>query len=363
VSSEQGDGGRWEVLIPPLDDVLAYPFDSAFAYHDDLLDEAALSERLIAMATWSSKVPGHRFSLTASDMSPFQILGFERVRGLSLGGGVSMPVHGAWSLRVAGRVALYDPGWTGEAGFHREDPSGRLDLKATRRLATAEPWTPDAGLGPTMRALFLGHDDADWYLAEGGSMAWRGYRGSTRGVRLEASVERHTSVTTHSGNLFHGAFQPNPAVSEGWMTRFTATRRGPPGEIGAELLGGAHGAGVRAWARGGDGPLRLLLATQAGDSTPQQMFRIGGPSTVRGLPYGVVYGRHLWAAQLDYPVAAGPYVVLIPFGDVAGTFAQGDPAVGVGLGVGDSAGLLRLDVAVGLRPERATRIDLRVTLQ
>jgi hemolysin activation/secretion protein len=86
-------------------------------------------------------------------------------------------------------------------------------------------------------------------------------------------------------------------------------------------------------------------------------FRVGGPKTVRGYDYGARWGREFWSAQLDVALTRRGGFAPVAFVDVGDTFAS-DPMVGAGAGISLLNGLVRFNLAKGLRPRGGFRFDL-----
>jgi hemolysin activation/secretion protein len=134
---------------------------------------------------------------------------------------------------------------------------------------------------------------------------------------------------------------------------------------GVEVLAGGSGTGVRAWAGvrvpftllGLGGTVQARAGITRGDSLPQLALRLGGPGTVRGYAYGTRTGRELWAAQLDLAIVRSRVVAPVVFVDLGDTFAA-DPLIGTGVGLSLLNGLVRFNLAKGLRPDESVRFDL-----
>jgi hemolysin activation/secretion protein len=97
----------------------------------------------------------------------------------------------------------------------------------------------------------------------------------------------------------------------------------------------------------------------SGSDLPQQLFRLGGPGTVRGYDYGTRRERSFWSAQLDWPLRRGVLqpVLMADVGQAAepaDLFHSGALASG-GLGLRVAGGVLRLDLT-----RRFTGADHRI---
>ena len=111
------------------------------------------------------------------------------------------------------------------------------------------------------------------------------------------------------------------------------------------------------------GALSLKTGYSAGDSLPQLLFRVGGPTTVRGYDYGARSGKGFWAAQLDVALSHRWILAPVVSVDVGDVFSlddtyDPDPLVGVSAGVSALNGWLRLNLSKGLNPDGDLRFDL-----
>jgi hemolysin activation/secretion protein len=90
------------------------------------------------------------------------------------------------------------------------------------------------------------------------------------------------------------------------------------------------------------------------DSIPlQHLWYVGGAGTLRGYNSGVLTGQSFWRgrAEIGYGM---PAVRLVGFSDLAwagprDAFSNSKPLLSVGAGISMMDGILRLDVARGLR--------------
>jgi hemolysin activation/secretion protein len=115
------------------------------------------------------------------------------------------------------------------------------------------------------------------------------------------------------------------------------------------------------------GPLQASITGAGGSSLgivpTQRLWYLGGVHTVRGQPLAAARGDAFWMGRGELGIAA-PVVHPSLFYDVGWAGARRDwktpgrPLSGAGVGVSVLDGLLRLDVAKGLRPNRGVRVDL-----
>jgi hypothetical protein len=371
-------GGRWEIDIPPAESLIAYPWEGDLHVALDRDEERRLRESLQSLADISEKLPadwvGRRRAHLAWETFS-DIVRFNRVQGLSLGVGYQVrPGPRFTTVLATARFGTGDLRPTGSIVWRRDAPDGRVDLSVYRTPREVGPWTRGLSFGNSLNAMFAGHDDADYYLLLGGGLSYRWYGGVLRGLQAAARVERHTSMATEVdapfADLFGiGVFRPNPLVAEGTYGRGRLTRSGTLwfAELanGAELLVGESVVASRIWGSvelpfsvaGRTGALTIRGGASLGDDIPQLEFRLGGPHTVRGYPYGTRRDREIWAAQVDLALARSPFWAPVVFVDVGDTFSA-DPLVGAGVGLSLLNGLIRFSLAKGLNPSTDVRFDL-----
>jgi hypothetical protein len=373
--------GRWEVRVPTSDSLAAAAWAAPLDLQLSREDEERIREAVAGLSRQAEDLPGAwigRSTLGLDWERLADVARFNRVQGLSLGAGVRLrPGPAFTTIDANARFGLADERVTGALAWRREAPDGALEIRAHRSVFEAEPWTRGQSIGNTLNATFAGHDDADYYLALGGSVRYLPYRGPLEDVELLVGVERHRSMTTVSGspvNDFFGGsgFLPaNPPVAPGDFARgrlSTERRLGAANlRLGVEALVGDSTAG-RGWidlrgrfrVAGRTGALSLRSAYALGDTLPQLFFRVGGPTTVRGYDYGTRLARGGWSAQLDLALTRRWLIAPVVFVDAGDTFHSGrfDPLVGVGGGISLLGGWIRLNGSVGVNPKTDFRFDL-----
>ncbi|HET7038792.1 MAG TPA: ShlB/FhaC/HecB family hemolysin secretion/activation protein, partial [Gemmatimonadales bacterium] len=373
--------GRWEVRVPPRDSLAGFAWPQPLTLELEPEDEARIRESIADLSRQLERLPdewvGRRtFSLDWQRLA--DIARFNRVQGLSLGAGVQFrPGPAFTTLDAAARFGLADERVTGSLTWRREAPDGGLEISAFRSVLEAEPWSRGQSLGNSLNAAFAGHDDADYYLALGGSVRYLPYHGMLEDVELTLGFERHRSMVTASGSPVNdffggtGVLPPNPPIAQGDYVRAAISRHGRMGPIdlrtGVEALVG-DAAGSRAWTdlrgrfriAGRSGTISMRSSAAVGEALPQLLFRAGGPATVRGYDYGTRSAKSGWAAQLDVALTRRWIISPVIFADVGDTFRSGpfDPLVGVGGGVSLLGGWIRLNGAFGLNPRTDFRFDL-----
>ena len=378
------DGTRWEVRVPSLDSLDRFDFDSALDGSEQLAAEGLIRQRVGDLASLSQDLPDEfaadRRLLSVDWSQLFQVFQYNRVQGPTLGGGHVLDAGPAFTtLHTSARFSFSNRRVTGSLTWRRDGPAVRVDLEAFRALRYAEPWTVGVPIGNSLKALFSGHDDADYHLALGGGVRLVGYQGVLRDVDVTVRFERQRGMPVQSGSGINdfffgsGLFQPNPPIAEGDFVRAGVIRSLYSGRamfrLGVEGLFGKDVSTVRAWGSGtvpywlggGSGVFRVRAGTLTGDPVTQMQFRVGGPETVRGHTYGVRRGQHFWSVQWEQELGSSAWWAPVVFAD-AGDFVVSpydfDPLVGLGVGLSALNGWIRLDLAKGVNPDTSLRFDL-----
>ena len=367
--------GRWEIDVPPADSLQAYEWDSEFQTELDAGEQERLRETFAELAKLEDELPSEwtgkrRWGFaweTAAD-----ILRFNRVQGVSLGVGYEFKPRIAYtSLLASARFSFGDKRLTGSITARRDGPYARIDLSGYRDVREVEPWTRGIGIGNSINALFVGHDDAEYFLATGGKLSvtwndrWR------QNMTLHVAVQREESMSRVNNNNIWGTdiLLPNRPVDEGTYLRYGLSRDDRIGGVsiktGVELITDMTRSAGRGWA-GVEVPFTIARRTgrlvvrggvTRGADLRQVMLRVGGPQTVRGYPYGFRLGKEFWSAQLDYALFSRSVWTPVVFADVGDTFSN-DPLVGVGAGVSLLNGLIRANLSKGVHPDGDFRFDL-----
>ncbi len=370
--------GRWELEVLPGDSLQAYIWDAELAAREDPIEQRRLRETFAELSTLREELPfqwtGRRWFGVAWENAA-EITRFNRVQGLSLGVGFELhPGPRFTTVLATGRFGFGDLRPTATVTWRRDGPVGRVDVSGFHTVRETEPWTRGLGIGNSLNALFVAHDDADYLRASGGSLAYSWNYGVLGGVEARLAYEHHDGIEAISGSPVadlwgDGLFLPNPEVREGWYLRGVLRRDGRIGPSrfapGWEVVAGPDVLAVRGWVTaalpftvlGREGTLGVLSGVVRGDSVPQLEFRLGGPHTVRGYAYGTRRARQLWAAQLDVALTRSRLLAPVAFVDIGDTFMS-DPMVGAGLGLSLLGGLVRFNLSKGLRPVGEVRFDL-----
>jgi hypothetical protein len=271
------------------------------------------------------------------------------------------------SVLVNGQFGFGDRRVLGSVELRREGPAGRFSVAAYRSVREVEPWTGGLGFGNSVNALLTGHDDADYLLTLGAGLAYTWNNGPLADAQFGVYWERHRSMDVVPRGIWR--FPANPPVAESEFLRAMVTKDARLGPLsirsGVDLLAGEVGTAGRGWASLSlpfeilrrSGRIVVRAGAVRGDGLPQLAVRLGGPQTVRGYTYGVRAGREFWSAQLDVAVLESAWLMPVIFADVGDTFDR-DPIAAVGVGVSLLNGLVRLNLAKGVRPSRGARLDV-----
>jgi hypothetical protein len=304
------------------------------------------------------------------------MLRYNRIEGLSVGSSAAVDL-GAYVVSGNARIGLADLEPNFEFEIEKPGRSMTLSLGAYRRLNGTEPLRSPFSIGNSLGSLLFGRDDADFYRslgvelrgeaagASGGLYWWRLYGQRERSADVETEFSlRNLLDDGHTVRPNIVADANNAVGAEGVL----GVSRGldPTGfRIGAELYGNAA-TGTFNYARAAltlrlgiplPGPFDLATEYAAGtsvDSIPlQHRWYVGDAGTLRGYSTGVLTGEAFWRgrAEIGYGL---PAVRLVAFSDVAWAgprdrFAEAKPLLSVGAGISIMDGILRFDVARGLR--------------
>ena len=307
---------------------------------------------------------------------------YDRVQGYSLGLGyrVRMPVSFA-ALYGTARYGFSDDRVTGRLSLIRDAPEGRLVLSGYRDVTNVDPFAPAHGIGNTLNAIFVAHDDGDYALGHGAGASYETSLHTGLELNLGVRYERQTTVTTAASSGVNdflggsGVFPPNAAVDPGHFAGGHARLSGTGAfrwHLAADVIGGEGTTTGRLYGelRRGVGRRRgLTVRLKGGVATSptlrQSAFRLGGIGTVRGQDYGVRRGQAFWAAQVDVTPVPGRLrpVLFVDAGQAgrAGSLFSGRMLAGAGVGLSVFGGLLRFDLSKSITPDRGrVRFDILV---
>jgi len=312
------------------------------------------------------------------------LLRYNRIEGLSAGVKGVLPVRGSVTAEGIARLGTANVDPNLEVRLTREGLSRSHSLAAYRRLDSIDDWGDPFGLGGSLSSLLFGRDEGHYMRSAGaelvgtqarGRLTWRLFaeRQSTAKVETQASLPHLTR---------NARFRPNVEASEGEFGGGQLRLRlehglDPTGwrvatDIRAEAATGRHDytriASDLNVSRGLFGVAALSVGGRAGTSggtlTPQREWRLGGTSTVRGHRAGMQSGDAFWLARAELG-RTGAAVRPLVFYDVgwAGSreaWNEGAKLRGAGAGLSILDGLVRLDLARGIKPTTVWRAHLYV---
>ncbi len=293
---------------------------------------------------------------------------------------------GRAGLELRGRIGLADLEPNVEASLTRTTFGTSLRLAGYHRLAAANPEMRPFGVINSMTALLAGRDDGEYFRASGAEILWR--PGLTRGqwfeARLYAERQRAAAVQTRASlpRLFDAdqAFRPNIAAAAAAAAGAALTLRGvrplgahaqAGGETVVEGVGGDYRyARLATTVRASALLWRLAVGIEGGAGTSrgtvpvQGRWYLGGPATLRGYSGGAASGEAFWRARGEiansFPAARLALFTDWGWAGPRSAFAGTRPLRAFGVGVSLLDGLIRLDVARGLRGPGGWRFDVAV---
>jgi len=314
---------------------------------------------------------------------------YNRVEALSGGVRVDVPLDGATRLVGEARIGLADLVPNLSAALVRDQGNGELRMSGYWRLQDTGDWGNPFALLPSVQALLLAYDDAEYYRVTGVSLGWMGGGPIRTAVRAFAEGHRDAPKETNVSlpHLLSGYDFPENVDAE-TVTLFGVSGRvrwqagrDPNRAIFAATAWSEAAVGDRDYVRfAGTGSAhlpvmpRIELAFEAsvgssiGSPPPQRYYYLGGVQTLRAFPNtpSANNGTAFWLGRVELGTR-DPLVRFILFSDVGwagdrSSFTFDDPAISVGLGVSAFDGLIRFDAARSLqgRDPNAWRVYLSV---
>ena len=315
------------------------------------------------------------------------LLRYNRVEALSVGArGRIRPQTFMGPLSVSGtaRIGAADLEPNVRIDATRETLRRKLTLRVFSELAAIDEGARHLGPGNSLMAMFFGRDDGDYYRRSGTALEWTPPTADRASFRVRAYAEYQRAAGTETDfALFRSwngsfAFRPNVLASEGWeyggsiglSPRWGSDPNLAQGGLDLTLQGGTGDVRYARTSLLGrvvlplPAELRLDLEAGAGTSwgtpSPQRLWYVGGPRTLRGYgprSGGTSFGRA--RAELARPYYFGAVSL---FSDLAWAGDRDvvrfdDAPLSIGAGVSLLDGLVRMDGAYGLREPRGFRVD------
>jgi hypothetical protein len=356
----------------------------AYKADEELFDTKSRDELLAALDL--SLQPGFA-PMPIKVRSGLDLFRYNRIEGLSLGAQVTQTLGAGYSWRALGRFGLVDRNPNGELAVARSNGPRTVTATLYRQLAASNPeWAGALSLGPSLPALLYGRDEGFYYRTLGASLSeQREFRHGALEYRV--FIERQSNAGDSSVvNTFslakafaNSRFRENiisePAsitgVAASWLRAFgtdptgfrltTATRFEAGTGTFEYAKGSLEGTATKVIGRVA-AALTGSVGSSAGRLPVQRLWYMGGLRTVRGQIPGTQAGNTYWLTRAELGTAGGAFRP-VAFFDVgwAGSrtgVGKTQPQRGAGVGMGFLDGLIRLDVARGIYPNKKWRTDL-----
>jgi len=263
----------------------------------------------------------------------------------------------------------------GTVTLFRGPQDRQWSLSTYHRLAAMGDWANPFSITHSAQNLLFGLDQGQYYRVTAAGLSYSRVGQKTR-TTLTGFAERHRAAAVETDFfLLHAVRERSPealvqasAVDvQGGRAEFRWFHGSDPNGliVSGQLLGEAavggttYQRGAASFALSHPLPLGLAGAVEVGagsvwgDAPIQREFFIGGASTLRGFDNESLYGPSFWRGRAELASGfAGARIVA--FGDAgwAGSrsdFSLSDPWVAVGLGSSLLDGLVRFDLARGVR--------------
>ncbi len=311
---------------------------------------------------------------------------FNRIEGFSTAIAADQVLGGGYSAHALFRLGAADLSPNGELSLDRTDGQRAVGVGVYRRLVASNDWGDPLGFSSSLSALFFGRDEGFYYRTWGAELKGQKDYGLIHTWRLFAEQQFDATVKTEF-SLAH------PSGVKGTLTNIDAVNGKIVGlAVGHHSSFGLDPHGFRAltdiklegaagtfdYSRGSlqttlshglghavDGALTLGGGTSGGHLPIQKQFFLGGVETVRGQRAGAAIGDSFWMTSVELGTG-WPGFRKIVFGDLgwAGSRTNfshpGRPLSGAGVGASFMDGLIRVDVAKGIYPEKSVRTNLYV---
>ncbi len=373
---EDGKEPRYvTVIVPRPDSLLEAPqLSEAFAERTPL----AFSDTEIGelKGELEALLPTYqRFRPRVSLAPGVRMMRYNRIEGLSVGVAGWLPLTPRLRLEASGRLGFGDWEPDAELALARGGPERGWRVTAYHRLAPMNEQDHPLGFGSSLAALALGDDHGQYYRATGASLQYHRSAGAIRG---EVSVFHERQRAVELGTDFFVLDPVRDAVPDPVIPATAGDVSGargsvsffrgldPNGLIVTGAVQGEAGAGDFSYRRlsatlGATHPLGSRLSgaievsggTSWGSLPVQRSFFLGGSRSLRGFSAATFHGASYWRARGE--VASGfAGARLSLFSDWGWTGSRADlgfanPAGAVGAGVSLLDGLVRLDLARGIR--------------
>jgi hypothetical protein len=312
------------------------------------------------------------------------LLRYNRVEGLSIGARVERD-FGFLLGQATLRVGIADPTPDAELRITRDRLTSRQSLAVYHSLASVDERGQALQIGNSANALLLGRDDGEYFRTVGGALTWMPPADERPWWEWRLYGERQEPVRSHTdvalpGLWDSGVFRPN--IQAAGATQFGTSLRLSPwwGSDRSGLQGGVewfvHGAlGDFEFLRTRATvytvfPLseRLRAGLEVGGGTSwgevplQRLWYLGGSQTLRGYEGSSAVGSSFARGRVELS-RGGQAVGVAVYTDWAwagdrSAFDAEDGLWSAGIGMTTLDGLIRIDLARGLRAPTGWRVEL-----
>ena len=359
--------------LPKIDESTDELFDMKAA--EELLDMLDLD----LQPQWAPEMPRARTGL--------DLLRYNRVEGLSVGGLVTQRLGAGYSLSALGRIGHADLHANGEFTVARGNGRRVVSGTAYHRLSAVNPeWGGGVTWSASLPALVYGRDEGFYYRNFGVELTdtreGRGNAVTTR-LFLERQWAAGDSNVVNTFSMFNRRFLPNIQAEEVSLTGLTMewfrTYEPKFGVLLQSAFRGEAATGTFEYGRGSldltasrlVGRFSMSLMGSGGSSLGrvpvQRQWYMGGLRTVRGQIAGTQGGDAYWLArgEIGTRFAFARPVGFFDIGWAGSRDAIGrtQPQRGAGFGFSLLEGLFRIDFSRGLYPNKRWRTDVYLQAQ
>jgi hypothetical protein len=311
---------------------------------------------------------------------------FNRIEGFSTGLAIDDVLGGGYSTHALVRLGVADLSPNGELSLDRTDGRRKIGVGVYRRLVASNDWGDPLGFSSSVSALFFGRDEGFYYRTWGAELKGQKDYGLINDWRLFAEQQFDATVHTEFAIAHPGGVRGDLTNINAENGKFVGLAVGHHSSYGLDPHGfraltdikleGA--AGTFDYSRGSlqttlshglgkslDGALTLGGGTSGGHLPIQKQFYLGGVQTVRGQRAGAAIGDSFWMTSAEIGSRSVGFRKIV-FADLgwAGprdNFSHpGRPLSGAGIGASFMDGLIRIDLAKGIYPEKSVRANLYV---
>jgi len=311
---------------------------------------------------------------------------FNRIEGFSSAVAVDKVLGQGYSAHWLFRLGVADLSPNGELSLDRTDGRRKLGVGVYRRLVASNDWGDPLGFSSSVSALLFGRDEGFYYRTWGAELKGQKDYGLINDWRLFAEQQFDATVHTefaiaHPGGVKGDLTNINAengkivGLAVGHHSSYGLDPHGFRALTDIKLEGGA---GTFDYSRGSlqttlsrglgkslDGALTLGAGSSGGHLPIQKQFYLGGVQTVRGQRAGAAIGDAFWMTSAEIGSRSVGFRKIV-FADLgwAGprdNFSHpGRPLSGAGVGASFMDGLIRVDLAKGIYPEKSVRANLYV---